>query len=157
MFVLTQVAGPVVEKRAEALRPLINELNWDRGYCPICGSFPELSLLWGKEGQRWLRCGFCASAWRFHRMSCPYCDTRVPSDGELLFVEGREHERVEVCHKCGRYVTGTDLRGFADEVVREVMNIGLMHLDAVAQAKGFLPMKGIGWKSLDDTCCGNRH
>jgi len=155
-FVLAQLAKPVVEKQAQALQPLIDGLAWNRGYCPICGSFPEMSLLRGKEGQRWLRCGFCACAWRFYRMSCPFCDTRKPGDSEIFFVEGREHERAEVCHKCGRYITGIDLRNFADEGVLEIMAIGLTHLDVIAQEKGFLPMKGIGWQGLDETCGGNR-
>jgi FdhD protein len=25
-----------------------------------------------KEGQRWLRCGFCATTWRFQRTCCPF-------------------------------------------------------------------------------------
>lgn len=147
IFVLAQIAKPVVEKRAESLQSLIGGVTWDRGYCPICGSFPELSLLREKEGHRWLRCGFCASQWRFHRGACPFCDSRDSGDIEIFFVEGSEHERVEVCHKCKRYVKGIDTRNLAEEVVREVMDIGLMHLDAIAQEKGFQPMKGIGWNN----------
>ncbi|MCE5333283.1 MAG: formate dehydrogenase accessory protein FdhE [Desulfobacteraceae bacterium] len=146
-FVLTQLAAPVVAKRSEMLFPLVRELPWNRGYCPICGSFPELSLLKGKEGQRWLRCGFCAAIWRFYRGSCPFCDSRDSGDVEFFFVEGRDHERVEVCHRCGRYITGMDLRSFGDDLVEEVLHISLMHLDVIAQKAGFLPMKGMGWES----------
>jgi len=148
VFVLAQIAKPVVEKRAEKLQSLMGDAVWDRGYCPICGSFPEMSLLRGKEGSRWLRCGFCASQWHFHRGACPFCDTRESGNIEIFFVEGSEHERVEVCHKCKRYVKGLDTRNLVEEVVREVMDLGLMHLDAIAQEKGFLPMKGIGWNSM---------
>ncbi|MHC1727030.1 MAG: formate dehydrogenase accessory protein FdhE [Syntrophobacteraceae bacterium] len=154
LFVLTQLAWPVVAKRSERLFPTIRDIPWNRGYCPVCGTFPELSLLRGKEGRRWLRCGFCAAEWRYHRLSCPFCDSCQPDDSEIFFVEGREHERIEACHHCGRYVAGMDLRSFADEIVPEVMNISLMHLDAVVQKKGFKPMKGIGWKNLEkcDRC-----
>lgn len=145
VFVLTQIAKPVVEKHSEMLRPLIGKLSWDKGYCPICGSFPEISLLREKAGQRWLRCGFCSHQWRFYRSACPFCETQGPDNAEIFFVDGSEHERVEVCHKCKRYVKGIDTRNLAEEVVQEVMDIGLMHLDAIAQEKGFLPMKGIGW------------
>jgi FdhE protein len=145
LFALTQVARPVVEKRSESLNALIKDLTWNRGYCPICGSFPAMSLLRGKEGQRWLRCGFCADIWRFHRTTCPFCDSQDPKDGELFFVEGREQERVEVCHKCKRYLIGIDMRNMVDEVWPEVAEIGLMHLDAIAQEKGFKPLINSIW------------
>jgi FdhE protein len=144
VFFLTQAARPIVEKRAEMLAPLITGLTWHKGYCPICGSLPGLSLLKEKEGQRWLRCGFCASTWRFHRTACPFCDAQGPDDFELTYVEGREHERIEACQQCKKYLTGIDLRNLANEVVLEVAGFGLMHLDAIAQEKGYLPMNSGG-------------
>ncbi len=144
-FVLTQLGKPVAEKRAEVLQPLIKNLTWHKGYCPICGSLPTLSLLKEKEGQRWLRCGFCASTWRFQRTCCPFCDTEELGDRETFFVEGREHERVEVCHRCKRYIPSIDLRNLANEVVLEAAGFGLMHLDAIAQEKGFVPAAALAW------------
>ena len=35
--------------------------DWDRGYCPCCGSWPV--LIESVEWCRALRCSFCASAW----------------------------------------------------------------------------------------------
>lgn len=144
-FALYQIAKPVVEKRAEAFAPLVKQGDWDKGYCPICGSFPEMSLLRGKEGQRWLHCSFCSATWRYLRSSCPFCGSRDPDDREIFFVEGREHESSEVCHRCMRYLNSIDVRNLADEIVQEVMDISMFHMDAVVQQKGFKPMKGIGW------------
>jgi FdhE protein len=143
-FALTQAARPIVEKRAETLAPLITGLTWHKGYCPICGSLPGLSLLKEKEGQRWLRCGFCANMWRFQRTTCPFCDAQGPDDFELTYVEGREHERIEACQQCKKYLTGIDLRNLANEVALEVAGFGLMHLDAIAQGKGYMPMNSSG-------------
>ena len=147
-FALAQAAKPVVEKRAETLQPLIKGLAWNKGFCPICGSLPELSLLREKEGQRWLRCGFCSNTWRFHRTACPFCDAQEPGGLEIMFVEGREYERVEVCHQCKKYIPGIDLRNLANEVVLEVTGFALMPLEAIAQEKGFLPMFGSRWNLL---------
>jgi FdhE protein len=147
-FVLAQAAKPVVERRAEILQALTKGFAWNKGICPICGSFPELSLLREKEGQRWLRCGFCSSTWRFHRMSCPFCDAQEPGGLEIMFVEGREYERVEVCHQCKKYIPGIDLRSLANEVVLQVAGFTLMPLEAIAQKKGFLPMSGSRWNLL---------
>lgn len=144
-FALIQLAKPVVERRAESLQPLIKNLTWKKGYCPICGSLPELSLLKGKEGHRWLRCAFCAGEWRFHRTTCPNCESQKPDDIELCYVEGREHERVELCHNCMTYVVSVDVRILADQIVPEVTRLGLLHLDAIAQRREFRPMNPTGW------------
>lgn len=147
LFVLTTLARPVVSRRSELLMAQVQDLPWNRGYCPICGSFPELSLLREKEGQRRLQCGFCSASWRFSRISCPLCDARdIPGDTELLFVEGREEERIEACNQCRRYVPGVDLRGFSDVPPLEVLNISLIPLEAIARRKGFLPLKDLGWE-----------
>lgn len=143
-FALTQAARPIVEKRAETLAPLIAGLSWHKGYCPVCGSHPGLSLLKEKEGRRWLRCGFCATMWRFQRTVCPFCDAQGPDDFELTYVEGREHERIEACQQCKKYLIGIDMRNLANEVVLEVAGFGLAHLDAIAQEKGYTPMVGGG-------------
>lgn len=144
-FALIHVARPFVAKRAEVLKPLIEALSWDKGYCPICGSLPEMSLLRDKEGRRWLRCGFCFNEWRFMRLMCPCCETQEAGQAEVLFVEGREHERLDLCHKCKKYVAEIDLRNLVSEPVLEVAALGLLHLDVVAQQRGFQPMGGSWW------------
>lgn len=150
-FALNQLAKPVVQERAEMLAPRAEGLSWNRGYCFVCGSFPGMSFLWGKEGQRWLRCGFCSSTWRFHRTACPFCGTHDLQDREIFFVEGREYETSEACHKCGRYINSIDTRNMAKEPVQEVMDLSLMHLDIAVQKKGFKLMKGVGWKNPANT------
>lgn len=147
-FVLVQAAKPLVEKRSEACAPLIKDLAWNKGHCPVCGSMPGLSLLREKEGQRWLRCGFCAAEWRYIRLSCPCCEGQGPDDQEILFVEGREHERVEVCRKCNKYIVGVDVRSLIAGFIPEVAVLALLHLDVLAQKKGFSPMYGSGLQCL---------
>ncbi|MGC9965553.1 MAG: formate dehydrogenase accessory protein FdhE [Syntrophobacteraceae bacterium] len=147
-FALVQAAKPVLEKRSEAYGALIEDLTWNEGYCPVCGSLPGLSLLRSKEGQRWLRCGFCGAEWRFLRMSCPCCEGLEPDDREVLFVEGREHERVEVCRKCNKYVVGMDVRSLFAEFIPEVAALTLLHLDVLARQRGFSPMYASGLQCL---------
>lgn len=149
LFVLVRIARPVVEKRAQAYQTCSWE-QWNRGYCPVCGSYPELSILREKEGQRWLRCSFCSSQWRFYRSVCPFCDAGEPGHGEMLYVEGCRHEYVEICNHCRTYLMGIDTRKLVDEIVPEVMDIRLMHLDAIAREKGFLPMRNMGWKVKEE-------
>jgi FdhE protein len=46
-FILDQLMKPFLEKRIEGIQSLIQNLTWLKGYCPLCGSFPELSFLRG--------------------------------------------------------------------------------------------------------------
>jgi FdhE protein len=144
-FVLGQVMKPLVEKRAEALQSRITGLRWQKGYCPICGSMPELAYLKGDEGQRWLRCSFCGSDWRYVRLACPFCENEEQGSLIIYYIAGREQERVEACEKCGRYVVSIDLRGRFDDAVLEVAAIGMVHLDVLSQQKGLLPAAVCAW------------
>ena len=147
-FILSQIMKPLVEKKAEALCSLIAGLGWPKGYCPICGSMPELSFIKGEEGQRWLRCALCGHSWRFLRPSCPFCENEDQEKHSIYYVAGREQEWAEVCEKCGRYVVCIDLRGQLDESVLEVAALGMVHLDVLAQEKGLFPAALCAWNAV---------
>jgi len=147
-FALIHISRPFVAKRAETLKPFMDGLLWEKGYCPVCGSLPELSILREKEGRRWLRCGFCCHEWRFMRMACPCCETQKEGNAEILFIEGREHERLDLCLHCRKYVAELDLRAAVKEPALDVAGLGLLHLDVLAKQKGFQPMGGIWWSVL---------
>jgi FdhE protein len=145
-IILSQILKPFVEKRTEKLRPLIENVPWPHGYCPICGAFPETSFLQGEEGQRWLKCSLCGYDWRFDRMTCPYCG-KVNRGKEFICVDGFEHEWVELCSDCHRYIVGIDLRKQI-EVTSDVAAIGMIHLDMIAQQRGFLPTAQCAWNMV---------
>lgn len=149
-LVLGTVMKPLVEKRAELLKPLITGLLWQRGYCPLCGSMPELAFLRGKEGQKWLRCSLCANEWRFGRLVCAFCDNTDQEKLLTYYIADRDRERVEVCQRCNRYVPCLDLRDRSSEPLLEVAALGLVHLDILAQQKGFLPAAVCAWNQVTD-------
>lgn len=144
-FILEQVAKPLVEIAARQLEPLIKNLNWHKGYCPLCGSMPELAFLKGAEGQRWLRCSFCSHEWRFPRLVCPFCETDDHTKLMIYYIADREQERVESCTVCNRYVLSMDPRGRVDELLLDIAGLGLVHLDVIAQQKGLVPAAWSGW------------
>ena len=147
-FILGQIVKPLVEKKAEALSAIIAGLGWPKGYCPVCGSMPELAFIKGEEGRRWLRCALCSQCWRFDRLFCPFCENENQEELLVYCVAGREQERAEICEKCGRYVVCIDLRGQGDESVLEVAAIGMMHLDVLTQEKGLLPAAVCAWNAV---------
>jgi FdhE protein len=91
-----------------------------------------------------LRCSLCAHEWRFARLVCPLCEQEGPKQIELCFVAGSEHDRVEACHACKRYLISVDLRQRTHEFVPDVAEIGLLHLDMLVQEKGFRPASEAG-------------
>ncbi|HMK36179.1 MAG TPA: formate dehydrogenase accessory protein FdhE [Desulfomonilaceae bacterium] len=146
-FVVGRFIKPFAEKRAESLAPFPENFVWNKGYCPVCGSWPELSFLAGKEGRRYLRCSFCGHEWGFNRLRCPFCDTEEQDKMELIFSKDRAFERAELCYECMKYVVGLDLRERID-VVREVAALGLVYLDVLAQEKGFEPGALCSWNII---------
>ncbi len=148
-FIIGQITKPFLEKQAEALQPLIQELQWHKGYCPICGSYPELSILQGQTGERWLRCAVCANEWRFIRIKCPVCENDKADDMELIFSEERPHERAELCHSCKKYLIGFDLRKYSQAIIFDVERLGALYLDVAAQERGYFPIAENAWNMMD--------
>jgi FdhE protein len=144
-FVALQILKPYAERLAEIVPALPEDFIWAKGYCPVCGSWPEMGFVEAKEGIRNLRCSFCGHQWRFMRTQCPFCETLDQEKLELYFAEDRPTERVELCHECKRYLVSMDLRDQIGEVVREVAPLGLVHLDILAQERGFLPGAVCAW------------
>jgi len=147
-FVVFQLLKPFVEKRAEAIAKILEGLSWLKGYCPICGSWPELSFLEGTEGRRWLRCSFCAHHWPYIRTNCPFCETSDQEKIEIYFSSDRPWERAELCHECKKYIVSLDLRNRVENPPLEVAVLGLVYLDLLAQEKGFDPGAITGWNTL---------
>jgi FdhE protein len=114
--------------------------GWTKGYCPVCGSPPELSYLEGKEGRRRLACSLCEATWRFTRVACPCCGCDDPEKIELIHVDGRLTERAEACRECHRYVLGVDRRDSVREMIPALEPLGLLHLDVIAQERRYSPV-----------------
>jgi FdhE protein len=148
-FVLLEVLRPFAESRAQRIGELLKDLSWTKGYCPICGSWPHLSILRGQEGGRWLKCSFCAHEWRFQRTACPFCETEDQDQLSYFFSEERPFERVEVCRMCRKYIVAADLRERASELATEVLPLGLVYLDVLARHQGFEPGVVTEWNSFD--------
>lgn len=75
--------------------------DWDRGYCPCCGSWPAFIEV--ASGSRRLRCSFCAASWPLTSERCVYC-ANAGSDFVTAAPDlSRKHRRIELCGTCGNY------------------------------------------------------
>jgi FdhE protein len=138
-FVLERLIKPFAEMWGKAAGPLVSDTPWFKGYCPLCGSWPNLSFRRGTSGKRWLHCSFCGHEWAFMRSVCPFCENDDQQKLESIFTEDRPFEAVDVCLICKRYLLRKDLQEEVGDVFPEVVALGMIHLDALAQEHGFRP------------------
>jgi FdhE protein len=139
VFVITRLIKPFAEKWAETAGPIVKDLEWLKGYCPLCGSWPNISFWKGDGGKRRLHCSFCGHEWTFMRTACPFCENTDQHQLESIFSEDRPFEAADACLACNRYLLRIDLREEVHEVFPEVSALGMAYLDALAQGKGLRP------------------
>lgn len=108
---------------------------WGKGYCPVCGSPPALSMLQG-EGERSLLCSFCGHEWHTQRIYCPFCENRDQKTLHYFSSEEEKNYRVNVCDKCKRYIKTIDTRNIDHPLHLLVEQISTLHLDMLAQKQG---------------------
>jgi len=132
---------PFLVSHAKAVRDLVNQERWRRGYCPVCGGSPDLAYLEKKAGARWLLCSRCDTEWLFQRLECPYCSNQ---DQEALayYTDDEGPYRLYICDKCHQYLKAFDLRKAKSEVLLPLERLFTLPLDAQAQELGYSP--GIG-------------
>ena len=136
-FLARNSIKPIYETYAKELKDYVDQEQWWKGYCPICGSEPFISEL-KEEGARFLVCSSCNFEWRFNRVKCPFCENE--ESGKLRYFytekEGRVY-RVDVCEKCKRYIKTVDTVESGIDFIPLLEDIGTLHLDIVAQKEGY--------------------
>lgn len=130
--------------RAKEMAGEIDSLDWKKGYCPVCGSFPHLAVI-REKGQRWLQCPQCSHEWTFPRMTCPYCEHEDPENSGFLFVEGKKEEMAYTCNTCRRYLITIEQAGSFRRSSADLLAMSLAHLDILVQEQGFEPMAQCEW------------
>lgn len=114
--------------------------DWDRGYCPCCGSWPAL-VEW-LNGARVLRCSFCAASWELTSHRCIYCgnaDKRFVAAAPDMAHQGR---RLELCGGCGSYTKVIEVGSLTPFPLVAIEDLATMDLDegAIGREYGRPPL-----------------
>jgi FdhE protein len=109
--------------------------TWNYGYCPLCGSPPNMAYL-SDEGKRFLHCGLCGYEWHYARLKCPFCGEERAKELGYFTSEEDEGYRVDFCKKCRRYIKTLDMRLIGFPAPLELENLITLHLDVLAQKQG---------------------
>jgi len=115
---------------------LDKESTWGKGYCPVCGSLPGLSMFIG-EGERFLFCSFCWNQWSSRRLFCPFCDNTDSKTLNYFYSEEEKEYRVDLCDSCKKYIKTVDNRETQRYIYPPLEAVSTLHLDIEAQKKGF--------------------
>lgn len=118
------------------------ENQWDKGYCPICGSAPGMAML-QKEGRRVLVCSFCRHEWSARRIFCPFCENTSADALQYFMIEDDEEYRVDVCENCKRFIKTVDLRNVSRIIYPPLEQIATLHLDMKASEAGYINGLGV--------------
>ncbi len=110
--------------------------DWEKGYCPICGSPPGLAVL-EEEGVRFFFCSFCLYKWKTRRLFCPHCENTDGAGLHYFFSEKETGYRVHGCDRCGKYLKSVDLREIAHPVYPLLELLTTLHLDMHARQAGY--------------------
>ena len=133
--VLLLAMRPFLVRSAEAAFVRLDLARWMRGYCPVCGSEPELAVI-TRDARRLLVCGRCVSQWAFDPMACPHCGngdkTRITS-----FASRDRIYRIAACDVCQRYLKAYDARQTDRPFQFQVDAIATLPLDAAAMQRGY--------------------
>jgi FdhE protein len=137
LFFLGKTAlRPSLEAFRCLMEKRLNGIPWHRGRCPLCGSQPDMARF-TKNGKRMLHCELCGTQWAFARMGCPFCENREPETLGYFEAEGEEGLRVYFCDACHGYLKTVDARVFEQLAPLELESLATLHLDLVAQERGY--------------------
>jgi len=141
---------PVLWEAAARCAALTDVDRWDRGYCPVCGSWPAAPALVGAEKRRVLRCGRCGTWWSWLVLLCPYCGnddhrslgTLIPEDvrptpASPASGESHSKERIDVCERCHGYVKSIATFHSVPTSRLAAEDAATVHLDVGARERGY--------------------
>jgi formate dehydrogenase maturation protein FdhE len=122
-----------------SLQKLVRE--WDRGYCPCCGSWPALiEVLNGpgrrstarEGGARFLLCSFCAASWELKTHRCIYCGNADERFVALAPDMARQDRRIELCGGCGNYTKVIEVNALTPFPLIAIEDLATVDLDQAA-------------------------
>jgi len=127
---------PFLATQARVLAPLIDQEQWRRGFCPICGGKPDFAFLNKEVGARGLVCSRCDTEWLFKRLECPYCGNNNQND-LAYFSDDKEQYRLYICYHCHTYLKAIDLRRTQTQILMPLERVLTVDMDRQGQEKGF--------------------
>jgi formate dehydrogenase maturation protein FdhE len=137
-FYLIYLARPFREQAANYFFEKIEKLNWNFGYCPICGHWPALGHIYTDGGSRTLWCLCCGTKWNFKRTQCVFCLNENHELLDIIMMQNEEAYRIQGCNNCKRYLkdvrSSTEVKNFNFDKIY----LATLPLDIIGSNEGFI-------------------
>ena len=136
---LGQLAAlPLLQACGRKAAPLLEEIRWETGYCPVCAAWPALAELRGLGRKRWLRCGRCGASWWCYQQRCSFCATMDHKlQGYLAPEANRESQQAQTCDGCHSYLKAVTSFGTIPPAEIAVYDLASLELDVAALDQGY--------------------
>lgn len=134
-FAAEHAARPYLQKAAEELKDVIADKTHTSG-CPVCGEPPRLAVI-NKQGKKEITCPRCHYSWEVKKISCAHCGTDNHEELKILKVEDDERAEIHACMSCKGYTKVIYKMKLMRVPVPELLDLQFLHLDYIAQEKGF--------------------
>jgi FdhE protein len=109
--------------------------EWDRGYCPFCGSWPVFIEV--HDAARSSRCSYCALGWSLSSHRCVYCGN---SGEDFLTAAADVHEPqrcVDLCGSCSGYTKVVEVAAPTPFPLLAIEDLASLALDRGAMDRGY--------------------
>ena len=135
-FIIWLSISHVISQNPLPIKLWVEGKDWERNYCPVCGSLPVLAQLkQANDGhQRHLICGSCHSSWTYKRIGCTYCGNEELNRLRLYETDAEPDMRIDVCEDCHTYIKTYIKEG--QEAIY-LADWATLHLDLLAEKEGF--------------------
>jgi formate dehydrogenase maturation protein FdhE len=104
LFFSLVAAYPFKEAVSDFVQDSVDLSNHVSGFCPVCGHWPGISYITGKEGKRIMACIACGTRWTFHRVKCSFCLNTDQAKLSYLHLEDETQVSAYTCDNCRRYI-----------------------------------------------------
>ena len=130
-------SGATTTSEANAVRSADLQVGrlWNRGYCPICGSWPV--FIEAHDGAHTLRCSYCAFGWSLNTHRCVYCGNDDQHFVAAAPDVNAPQQRVELCGRCSGYTKVIDVRERTPFPLLAIEDLATLQLDQGAMARGY--------------------
>jgi len=137
LLVYSSLAPALAGGAQQLAAAYLQNVDHNKGYCPVCGCPPAMSILDAEIGRRWLYCGFCRHQWPVQRIFCPTCENADGKQLQYFYADSEKEYRVDLCEKCRTYLKSVDARELSRPLFAPLEQVATLHLDLSAQEKGY--------------------